>query len=188
MHRKKLLTLLDCYVPRAEEEANNKRLMMEFVFQNPHCFERSLAFGHMTASAWLLNKDGSHALLTLHAKFKEWYQLGGHCDGDYDIMAVALKEAQEESGIYGIVPVMPSIFDIDIHPVPATSREPAHYHYDVNFLLQVVSDEEIVKSPESIELRWISKNRDNVPTSNRSVLRMFEKWLALPSSQGEDSL
>ncbi|HXW85792.1 MAG TPA: NUDIX domain-containing protein [Candidatus Bathyarchaeia archaeon] len=114
-----------------------------------------------------------------HTKLDQWFQLGGHCDGNPDVLAVALKEAQEESGINHIVPVNTHIFDIDIHLIPANKKEKEHYHYDVRFLLQVASDEKIVQNSESKELRWITKNRAEFPTQNRSVVRMFDKWIAL---------
>lgn len=179
MHRNNLLNLLAHYFPQDSEEIINKEKMIDFVQQNPDCFERSLAIGHMTASAWLVDKTNTHALLTLHAKFNEWFQLGGHCDGDCNILGVAIKEAQEESGILSIAPVFSEIFDIDVHPIPANSRDPEHYHYDVRFLLHVTSDEHIVQSTESKDLRWFPKDRTKLPTQHPSILRMFNKWLAI---------
>lgn len=176
MHRLKLLHLLENYIP-TNEELTFKKEMILFIQENPECFERSLQDGHITASCWLLNKDGSQALLMHHAKLNKWFQLGGHCDGNPDVLEVALKEAQEESGINGIVSVKKDIFDIDIHLIPENSKEKAHYHYDVRFLLQVVSDEEIVQNNESKELRWIGKELDSIPTENPSVVRMFKKWM-----------
>jgi len=176
MHRKKLIDLLQAYVPSAAQAAC-KDEMLSFIQKQTDCFERSLAMGHITASAWLLNKDGSQALLMHHAKLNIWVQLGGHCDGDSDVMAVAIKEAQEESGISHIIPVNDHIFDIDIHFIPENSREKAHYHYDVRFLLQVASDEMVALNNESKELRWIDKDLEALPTQEQSVTRMFHKWL-----------
>ncbi|HSW76582.1 MAG TPA: NUDIX hydrolase [Candidatus Saccharimonadales bacterium] len=177
MHRSKILTLLHAYNPEDKEEIEAKQRMLSFIEQNVDCFERSLSIGHMTASVWLLSKDGSQALVMHHAKLNVWCQLGGHCDGDTDILAVALKEAQEESGIKNIIPVSCNIFDIDIHFIPENSREKEHYHYDVRFLVRVASDEHVVKNSESKELRWIGKDRSQLPTDNRSVVRMFDKWI-----------
>ena len=176
MKRNKLLALLREYSPVAPEEVQFKSDMIEFINKFEDCFERSLEIGHITASAWLLSKDRSQALLMHHAKLNRWFQLGGHCDGDTDVLAVALKEAQEESGIEGIVPVSHKIFDIDIHLIPENSREKAHYHYDVRFLLAVNSNEQIIQNRESKELRWISKD-DQMPTDSISVVRMFKKWV-----------
>ena len=152
-------------------------MIVDFVQNNENCFERSLADGHITASCWLLNKEGTHALLTHHTKLNQWFQLGGHCDGDHDIIRVCIKEAQEESGINNIVVVNKEIFDIDIHIIPENKREKTHYHYDIRFLLQVIGDEEIIKSSESKDLRWIPKDITSLPTQSPSVVRMFKKWI-----------
>ena len=177
MKRLNLRKLLQNYHPVDQQEKNFKEKTLLFIDQNPDCFERTLKIGHITASAWLQNKDGSKALLLHHAKLNRWFQLGGHCDGDSDVLAVAIKEVQEESGIQNIAPVSTEIFDLDIHEIPANSREQAHDHYDVRFLLKVVGDEEIVQNRESKELRWIGKNILELPTDNPSVVRMFNKWL-----------
>ena len=176
MKRSPFLTLLYNYLPSAEETEFKKKFI-NFVEENINCFERSLDIGHVTASSWLLNKDKSKALLMHHAKLNQWFQLGGHCDGDPDVLAVALKEAHEESGLTQIKPISKNIFDIDIHQIPANSKDKAHYHYDVRFLLQSMGSEELIINRESKELRWIEKNKkDLMPTGNRSVIRMFEKW------------
>lgn len=172
-----LLTLLHNYFPTAQEELHFKREIVNFIQTHPNCYERSLEVGHITASCWLVNNDNSKALLMHHAKLNQWYQLGGHCDGNPDVLSVALKEAQEESGIKEIAPIYNDIFDIDIHLIPENSREKAHYHYDIRFLLQVNSDEEIVQNSESKELRWIEKNISLLPTQTPSVVRMFKKWV-----------
>lgn len=177
MKRNSLLHLLKEYHPVAQEEIKCKDRMIEFIKKNPNCFDRSLKEGHITGSAWLLSKDGSKVLLMHHAKMNRWLQLGGHCDGECDVLEVAVKEAQEESGIINIVPVSTKIFDIDIHLIPERVDEPAHYHYDVRFLLQVNSDEPVVQNRESKELRWIDKDPNSLPTDNPSVVRMFNKWI-----------
>lgn len=174
-----LQQLLQRHQPTDTTEQECKKQMLEFVTEHANCFERSLEQGHITASAWLVNKDDSQALLMHHAKLDAWFQLGGHCDGDPNVLAVAIKEAQEESGINNIVPAQQAIFDIDIHLIPAYKDIPAHYHYDVRFLLRVVSDEQVIQNSESKELRWVAKDRQALPTDSPSVVRMFTKWAQL---------
>jgi 8-oxo-dGTP pyrophosphatase MutT (NUDIX family) len=178
MNRDNLIEKLTRYTPSDTSEKLFKQEMLTFLAAHPDCFERALEIGHFTGSAWLENNDGSKALLMLHTKLDRWMQLGGHCDGDSDVLAVALKEAQEESGIMGIEPVTTAIFDIDVHLIPASSKHTAHYHYDVRFLLRVTSDEDFVQNSESKELRWIGKDPEELPTNSTSVTRMFHKWLA----------
>ena len=179
MHRDSAIDLLIKYNPVDRQELQFKTKMLEFIEAHTNCFDRELLVGHMTASAWLLNEDSSKALLMHHMKLDRWFQLGGHCDGETDLLAVAIKEAQEESGIENIVPVSTEIFDIDIHEIPARKDEPAHDHFDVRFILKVEGDEKVVQNRESKELRWIGKNKEELPTNNPSIVRMFNKWIAL---------
>src|SRR5262249_25719078 len=102
----------------------------------------------------------------------------GHCDGEPDVLAVALREAQEESGIQTIIPLSENIFDIDVCLIPATLKEPEHYHYDIRFLLKVIGDSTFIKSDESHALRWVGKSLDELPTRDWSIVRMFIKWCA----------
>ena len=177
MHRNNLLNLLNSYNPSDKKEKAYKEKIFLFVKANEDCFERELEIGHITASPWVLNKSGDKALLMHHMKLDKWFQLGGHADGDVDALEVAIKEAREESGIESIEAVNTNIFDVDVHLIPANSKDKEHLHYDIRFLLQVKGDEELVSNRESKELRWIGKNPDELPTDEESVTRMYYKWL-----------
>jgi len=177
-HRREVLELLDAYVP-FPEEALFKERTIAFIKKHPECFERSLSEGHITASAWLLNKQGTKALLMHHAKLEMWVQLGGHCDGNPSVLDVAIQEAQEESGVMQIAPVSRAIFDLDIHEIPEKGGLKAHLHYDIRFLLQIVSGDAPRKNHESKQLLWVDKGSSQLPTDSRSVVRMFLKWNAL---------
>jgi len=180
MHRSQLRILLENYHPVDGDEKISKKKMLEFLEGVPNCFERGCKQGHFTGSSWLLNKEGDKALLLLHGKFNEWLQPGGHCDGDSDVFRVALREAQEESGIMGIKPVSEAIFDIDVHRIPPYKNDPEHYHYDVRFLLQVQSDESLIKSSESHDLQWFDKDKEKLPNQVKEIARMFNKWVSRP--------
>jgi len=147
--------------------------MLQFVLSTPNCFERSHAAGHITGSAWLLNPAGDKVLLTLHRKLCKWLQPGGHADGDFDILRVSLREAEEESGIAGIVPVSGDIYDVDIHSIPARPGEPQHLHYDVRYLLRA-PHENFVVSAESLCLAWVrfEELATLSPAPDTSVLRL----------------
>ena len=92
-------------------------LFSSFAAGHPDCCERTLAIGHFTGSAWLVSADGQRVLLTHHRKLHRWLQLGGHADGEGDLAAVALREAQEESGLGGLS-VEDFVFDLDRHLIP----------------------------------------------------------------------
>ncbi len=164
--------------PGQQETADK---MLRFIASTPDCFKRTHAAGHMTGSAWLINPSGDKVLLTLHRKLQRWMQTGGHADGDPDTLRVALREAEEESGISGIQPVSADIFDIDIHLIPArpATGEPAHYHYDVRYLLRAPHESFIV-SDESDALAWWSETDFNTRTAelDESVQRMARQYFA----------
>ncbi len=148
---------LEEYARMHPEQAGYACRIMQFVEEAPDCFARTHTAGHITGSAWLLNSNGSKALLTLHRKLGKWLQLGGHADGDADTLRVALREAEEESGISGIVAVHPQIFDVDIHRIPAHSAtEAAHWHYDIRYLLRAPHERFRISS-ESRALRWFTQ-------------------------------
>lgn len=172
---KKTYDLIKSYEPTYQKELVFKEKMLELLVTCEDCFLRSCRVGHFTASAFLLNKDLTHVLLMHHTKLDKWMQLGGHCDGDSDVLNVAVKEAKEESGIKEIKPLRPEIFDIDIHLIPPRAQDEAHYHFDVRFLLHAYNDDKEHKNRESKELRWIKTNAENTPSSSDSVMRMFEK-------------
>ncbi len=176
MHRTFLLNLLHNY-QGYEEEQPYKKQIIHFIEENSLCFERSLEIGHITASGWLVNHDNSQVLLMHHAKLDMWVQLGGHCDGNSNVLEVAIKEAQEESGILAIEPISNQIFDIDVHLVPTHKNIPAHYHYDIRFLLRVTENVSIQQNHESKALAWFGKDKDKLPILEKSITRMFAKWI-----------
>jgi 8-oxo-dGTP pyrophosphatase MutT (NUDIX family) len=175
MHRNQLLQLLDNYQPYHETERKFHQEISDFINANPSCFERSLLVGHITASAWILDTTRKFTLLTHHKKLHEWFQTGGHCDGDSDVLNVALKEANEETGLKKINVVSPNIFDIDIHIIPERRGIPVHLHYDVRFLLEADMSEKLIVSSESTDLKWIPLSEVVDYNDSDSIMRMVEK-------------
>ena len=173
MKRNQLLELLAKYPPYFPEDETLASRTRQFVIENDLCFERSLASGHITGSSWIVDLDRSHALFTHHKKLNKWLQLGGHADGNPDILGVALKEAAEESGLRHIKPLSDQIFDIDIHRVPDHAN--GHYHYDIRFLLEADRNEPFIVSNESNALAWIDLSTIQDFTAEPSVLRMQSK-------------
>ena len=178
MHRNKLLNLLKVYEREYSEESATVHRFEEFVRNHERCFERDCWAGHVTGSAWLVNRSMSHVLLTHHKKLNKWLQLGGHSDGDSDPLAVALREAQEESGLK-VVPVKLDVFDMDIHEIPARKKDPAHFHFDLRFALRTKTRDEFRVSDESDALVWVPVADLSSYTREPSMLRMAGKWMQL---------
>ena len=173
-----MLALLRGY----EAEDTGEREMVErtirFAEAHTDCCERSLQIGHMTGSAWILDETRTYALMTHHRKLNRWLQLGGHADGSADLLAVALREAREESGLAELRVVSEEPFDVDVHLIPARGDEPAHYHYDVCFELEADQDARLVVSEESHRLAWISiEELASRPDSDESIRRKARKTL-----------
>jgi 8-oxo-dGTP pyrophosphatase MutT (NUDIX family) len=147
-------------------------------------FVRERLAGHFTASAWLVDRAGARLLLTHHRKLGQWLQLGGHADGDRDLARVALREAEEESGLGGLR-VDATIFDLDRHRIPEHKGVPAHWHYDVRYVVHAGDDEAFVVSDESHALAW--RAIDSVAADagmDASLRRMARKWQARAARDG----
>lgn len=174
MHRRLLIDRLSQYQQRHPEEAAVAERILTVVNADPRCFERDCWLGHITGSAWILNQAGTHALLTHHKKLNRWLQLGGHSDGEPDTLRVAQREALEESGLK-LKLCSPSVFDIDVHEIPARGDDPAHDHLDLRFLLQALDSDEFTISEESNDLAWVDMSQIADYTNEESVLRMVRK-------------
>lgn len=141
-------------------------------------FHRETLQGHFTGSAWLVSSDGQRVLLMHHRKLGRWLQLGGHADGDPDLAAVALREAEEESGLTDLS-VLPGIFDIDRHRIPSRGDEPEHWHYDVRYVVVANGSEAFVVNEESLALAWRSIREIADDTSaDASLRRMAARWMS----------
>jgi len=163
---------------RPDEEPHRRR-MIELLDSAPECFHRTAFPAHFTGSALVVSADGSRALLHHHRKLDRWLQFGGHCDGDEDVLRVAQKEALEESGVEGLIVASARPFDLDIHAIPAFRAEPAHFHYDVRYVLIAPEDAVSTVSDESHELRWFTPAGMNELPLDPGLRRLGEKWQRL---------
>jgi 8-oxo-dGTP pyrophosphatase MutT (NUDIX family) len=140
---------------RAPDPAQDtlRHAVLSFLHARPDACRRDCVPGHITASALVLDDTGTHALLTLHPRFGRWLQLGGHCeDTDTDIVAAALREAAEESGIAGLT-INPTMAALHVHPVTCSLGVPTR-HLDLQFICRAPANAEIACSDESLDLRW----------------------------------
>ncbi|EUA07123.1 NUDIX domain protein [Mycobacterium xenopi 4042] len=121
--------------------------------------------GHVTASTLVTDATGSHTLLTLHPRLGRWVQLGGHCDdGDDDIVAAALREASEESGIAGLR-INPELMAVHVHPVTCSLGVPTR-HLDLQFVARAPR----ARKSRSARSRWICDGGPSTPYPKTPIM------------------
>jgi len=152
LHRSAIDTL-NAWRPADPAQESMRHALLAFLDANPKACLRESVPGHITASALVLDHDGTHALLTLHPRFQRWLQLGGHCEPeDPTLVAAALREATEESGIEGLtIDELPTA--IHVHPVTCSLGVPTR-HLDVQFVARAPEGARAQRSDESLDLRW----------------------------------
>ena len=184
MTRKELLSLIHTYpepfsYPAEQSIEEKKAKFLALLSKHEDAFLRSKLDSHITCSAWLLSPDLNAVVMTHHLKLKKWIQLGGHADGQENVIEVARKEAIEESGVSNFELLSPQIFDLEIHHIPSYGEVPEHYHFNTCFAFRAAEQEELTISEESIDLAWVDLNDLEQFTEEENILRMREKTQAL---------
>lgn len=174
--RKTLTEAIKNHQSPYEDELAFRERFLE-ILQQSECYERESLPGHITGSSWIVDEERKHVLLTHHAKLNKWLQPGGHADGDENIFRVALREAEEETGLKALKLLSPLPFDIDIHIIPAGNNFPEHFHYDVRFIFGASANDELSITHESNDLKWILLSEIESYTDNSSILRMKKKTI-----------
>lgn len=177
MNRTDVLGLLRSHLqqPLDANEAAMTADTIRFVEAHEDCFLRSCLIGHLTGSAWVVDSARTQVVLTHHRKLDRWLQLGGHADGDPDLLAVALREAQEEAGLKRLRVLAAAPLDVDRHRIPARGETPEHWHYDLRFLIEADPAEPLVVSDESHDVAWVALAEVARLNPSESMLRMVRK-------------
>ena len=137
-------------------------------------FHRENNAAHLTASAWVVSPDQTQVLMAYHNLYDSWAWLGGHADGERDLLAVALREVQEESGV-SARPVSDKLFSVEILPVSGHEKRgeyvSSHLHMNVTFLLEADPSAPIRSKPdENSRVAWFPLD-DAVAASSEPWLR-----------------
>jgi 8-oxo-dGTP pyrophosphatase MutT (NUDIX family) len=157
------------YEAADETEASDVARMRCLARAAPDPWSRSLPL-HFTASALVLHPDSGRVLLRWHQRLRKWLQAGGHADpGESEPLAIALREAAEETGLPDLVPWPDAgIKHAVVCHVPAGQGEPAHEHADLRYF--VATCEPGAARPENPQapLRWLTLRaaRELVGTNN----------------------
>lgn len=179
-----VLKLLQNHRSRFPEESAFVARARAYLEHQPACFDRRTLPLHVTASAWIVSPGRHSVLLLHHRKHGQWFQPGGHIDDDASALEAALRESSEEIGIPNnqLRPVLESLFDVDIHRIPAHGSEPPHRHIDVRFLVELNHKIPIPGNVESHDIQWVPLKQVKLFNNSRSTYRMVEKTRQLRGS------
>lgn len=111
--KENLIRQIENYPPFNEQEEKDKALLLGWISNNENAFSRENTVAHITASAWVVNKDRSKVLMVYHNIYNSWSWMGGHADGETDLLSVAIREVKEEAGISNVRPVSEEIFSLE---------------------------------------------------------------------------
>ena len=137
MTREDSIRQIENYPPFNEQEEKDKALILGWIRNNENAFSRENTVAHITASAWVVNKDRSKVLMVYHNIYNSWSWLGGHADGETDLLSVAIREVKEEAGISNVRPVSEEIFSLESLTVDGHVKKgnyvSSHLHLNITY-------------------------------------------------------
>ena len=151
---------LEKFIPYNEQEEIDKKIMLNYINDFEDVLTRQNQYGHFTSSAFVLNKERTKILMAYHKIYNSWAWVGGHSDGDSDLLHVAMKEAKEETGIKNVVPIYKDIYSLELINVNGHEKRGkyvgSHVHLNITYLLEADENEEIhIKEDENSGVKWI---------------------------------
>lgn len=169
------------YIPYNEQEEKDKAVILNCLGIFEDVLTRNNEIAHLTSSAFVVNGTRDKVLVVHHNIYNSWSWTGGHADGEEDLLAVALKELKEETGVSNIHLVTPGIFSLDILPVLGHIKRgeyvSPHLHLSVSFLIEAdETDELIVKEDENSGVRWIPLDELNVYSNEPHMNKVYDKF------------
>ena len=183
----RLRAQIEAFAPYNEQEEADRRQMLADMDCFSDLLTRENATAHFTASCWIVNPDRTKVLMAYHNLYQSWAWLGGHADGEADLLSVALREAYEESGVLA-APVSPDIFSLEIlHVAPHVKRGKfvcAHLHLNATYLLEADDKSPIrCKPDENSAVRWLSM-QDVLPSVSEPAMRpVYQKLMEKAARQ-----
>ena len=178
-----LIRQIKAYTPHNEQEEVDKALFLRFLETSEADLSRreSLA-AHLTASAWVVSPDRQQVLMAYHNLYDSWAWLGGHADGNWNLLQVAEKEAREESGIRSLRPVTEDILSLEILTVSGHEKKgkylSSHLHLNLTYLFEAGPGEPLrIKADENSAVGWIDIDKLADSVSEPPMLPIYERLL-----------
>ena len=171
---------IEDYKPYNEQEENDKKVMLKYIDTFDDVLTRNNEFGHFTASSWVLNKDRTKVLMIYHNIYKSWAWTGGHADGDSDLLHVAIKEAEEETGLNNLKLLSDGIYGLQILTVDSHIKRgkfvSSHLHLDCCFLLEANEKEKLrIKKDENSGVKWVEIDKATKLTNEEKMKPIYSK-------------
>ena len=151
---------IEKFTPYNEQEEVEKRIMLNYIKDFNDVLTRQNEYGHFTSSAFVFNKERTKILMIYHKIYNSWAWVGGHSDGDSNLLYVAMKEAKEETGIKNVEPISKDIYSLELINVNGHEKRGkyvgSHVHLNVTYLLEADESEEIrIKEDENSGVKWV---------------------------------
>lgn len=171
------------YVPYNEQEKADKAVILQCLETFEDVLSRDNKIVHFTSSAFVVNKTMDKVLVIHHNIYNSWSWTGGHADGEEDLLAVAVKELKEETGVVNIKLVIPGIFSLDILPVLGHVRKGEyvcpHLHLSAAFLIEADENDVLcVKEDENSGVKWIPLKELNIYSNEPHMHKVYDKFIA----------
>lgn len=176
----KLKEMIQNYVPVNEQEEADKDLMLCYIENCKDTLTRENRTCHFTASSWIVNKERTKVLMIYHNIYDSWAWTGGHCDGDPDVLHVALKEAEEETGLKSVKPINKELASLEIVTVDGHVKRgkyvSSHVHLNCSFLFEADENEELhIKEDENSGVKWVDINEAEKLTNEPKMVSIYKK-------------
>ena len=171
---------IEHFEPFNEQERADKEMMLEYINTFTDVLTRGNKMCHFTASNWIVNKERTKVLMIYHNIYQSWAWTGGHADGDGNLLHVALKEAQEETGLNHLKVLKQEIYSLEILTVDSHIKRgnfvPSHLHLDCCYLLEADENEQLkVKEDENSGVKWIDINKVIEITNEPKMIPIYQK-------------
>ena len=175
MMKENLIRQIENYPPFNEQEEKDKALILGWISNNENAFSRENTVAHITASAWVVNKDRSKVLMVYHNIYNSWSWMGGHADGETDLLSVAIREVKEEAGISNVRPVSEEIFSLESLTVDGHVKKgnyvSSHLHLNITYLLEADSEEQVSVKADEDKARQLQSVIQGFDIEAKIVLR-----------------
>ncbi len=181
MRMDRLRQQIEAYEPYNEQEVSDKELFLAYIDKyGEELLTRDNGMVHLTSSNWIVNREHTKALMVYHNIYQSWAWTGGHADGEADPMVVARKEAEEETGIQNLKPLVDGIYTIEILTVNSHIKRgkfvSAHLHLDCCFLWEADEAEALrMKEDENSGVQWIDIDKSVDAVKEEHMKPIYQK-------------